>query len=128
MTLLDLFISFVFVYVSLLCITRDKPTRMHRRNMCTTQLQTQYVVGKDDLQEIISGIVDGQLERFFARMKQEAEADHLITPRDASEQLGVNLTTLWRWHNEGYLTKVYIGDKPRYRQSDINRILKGGAK
>ena len=89
----------------------------------TTPLQTQYVVGKDDLEEIINGIVDAQMERFFARKKQEAEADHLITPKDASEQLGVNLTTLWRWHNEGYLLKVYVGDKPRYKQSDIDRIL-----
>lgn len=92
----------------------------------TTQLQTQYVIGKDDLEEIICNLVDAQMQRFFDRKKQEAEADQLIKPKDAAEQLGVNLTTLWRWHNEGYLKKVYIGDKPRYRQSDIDRILQKG--
>lgn len=99
---------------------------MRLNNMNNSQLQTQYVVGKDDLEEIISGIVDAQLERFFARKKQEAEADQLIRPKEAAEQLGVNLTTLWRWHNEGYLKKVYVGDKPRYKQSDIDRILQKG--
>ena len=78
------------------------------------------------MEEIICNLVDAQMQRFFDRKKQEAEADQLIKPKDAAEQLGVNLTTLWRWHNEGYLKKVYIGDKPRYRQSDIDRILQKG--
>ncbi len=86
-------------------------------------LQTQYVIGKDDLEEIINGIVDTRMQRFFDNKKKEAEADQLIKPKEAAEQLGVNLTTLWRWHNEGYLKKVYVGDKPRYKQSDIDRIL-----
>ena len=91
-----------------------------------TQFQTQYVVGKDDLEQIISGIVDDRMSRFFERKKQEAEGDTFLTPKEVAELLGVNLTTLWRWHNEGYLVKVYIGNKPRYRQSDIDRILQRG--
>ena len=85
--------------------------------------QIQYVIGKDDLEDIINNIVDIRMQLFFDNKKKEAEADLLIKPRDAAEQLGVNLTTLWRWHNEGYLTKIYIGNKPRYKQRDIDRIL-----
>ena len=85
--------------------------------------QIQYVIGKDDLEDIINDIVDSRMQLFFDNKKKEAEADQLITPKDASEQLDVNLTTLWRWHNEGYLTKIYVGSKPRYKQSDIDRIL-----
>ncbi len=89
----------------------------------------QYVIGRDDLEEILNGIVDSRMAQFFERKKAEANADKLLTPKEVTEILGVNLTTLWRWHNEGYLVKVYIGDKPRYRQSDIDRILmKGGEK
>ena len=91
-----------------------------------TQFQPQLVIGKDDLVEIINGIVDAQMQRFFDRKKQEAEGDTFLTPKEVAELLGVNLTTLWRWHNEGYLVKVYIGNKPRYRQSDIDRILQRG--
>lgn len=86
----------------------------------------QLVVGRDDLEEILNGIVDSRMAQFFESKKQEAKSDVLLTPKEVAEILGVNLTTLWRWNNEGYLTKVYIGDKPRYRQSDIDRILKKG--
>ena len=93
----------------------------------TSPLQTQLVIGKDDLEDVINEIVDTRMQRFFDLKKQEAEADQLIKPKDAAEQLGVNLTTLWRWHNKGYLVKIYVGNKPRYKQSDIDRILnKGG--
>ena len=85
--------------------------------------QIQYVIGKDDLEEIINNIVDARILSFFDNKKKEAEANKLIKPKDAAEQLGVNLTTLWRWNNEGYLKKVYVGSKPRYKQRDIDRIL-----
>ena len=85
--------------------------------------QIQYVIGKDDLEEIINNIVDARILRFFDNKKKGAEANKLIKPKDAAEQLGVNLTTLWRWNNEGYLKKVYVGSKPRYKQRDIDRIL-----
>ena len=89
----------------------------------------QYVVGKADLEDIITNLVNDKMERFYANKKAEANADKLLTPKEVTEILGVNLTTLWRWHNEGYLVKVYIGDKPRYKQSDIDRILmRGGEK
>lgn len=91
-----------------------------------TQFQTQLVIGKDDLAEIINGIVDAQMQRFFDRKKEEAKGDTFLTPKEVTELLDVNLSTLWRWHREGYLMKVYIGNKPRYRQSDIDRILKKG--
>ena len=86
----------------------------------------QYVVGRDDLEEILNGIVDSRMAQFFERKKAEAAEDRLLTPKEVTGILGVNLTTLWRWHREGYLTKVYIGDKPRYKQSDIDRILQRG--
>lgn len=92
----------------------------------TTPLQTQYVIGKDDLEEIICNLVDAQMQRFYDEKKKEAEADQLIKPKDAAKQIGVNLTTLWRWNKDGYLKKVYVGGKPRYKQSDVNRILQRG--
>ena len=87
--------------------------------------QIQYVIGKDDLEEIINGIVDARMQLFFDNKKKEAEANKLVKPKDAAEQLGVNLTTLWRWNKEGYLRRVYVGSKPRYKQKDIDRILNG---
>lgn len=98
---------------------------MLQPTMPTTQVQ--YVVGREDLEAVISSIVDERIAKFFDTKRKEAEGDTLITPKEVCQLLGVNLTTLWRWNNEGYLTKVYIGNKPRYRQSDIDRILKKGS-
>ena len=92
----------------------------------TKPLQTQLVIGKDDLVDAINEIVDARLQCFYESKKKEAEGDQLITTKDAAKQLGVDPSTLWRWHKEGYLVKVYVGNKPRYKQSDVNRILQKG--
>ena len=42
----------------------------------------------------------------------------------AKEELGgVCDATLWHWNRKGYLKAVKIGNKIRYRTSDIQRIL-----
>lgn len=93
----------------------------------TTSTQiVQYVVNRDDLEQVINNLVEEQMQKFFNSKKAEASKDILLTPKEVAELLDVNLSTLWRWHREGYLTKVYIGDKPRYKQSDIDRILQRG--
>ncbi len=48
-----------------------------------------------------------------------------ITTKEAEKLLKVCHSTLWRWHNEKYLEKIKIGNKVRYRLSDVERILKG---
>ena len=55
--------------------------------------------------------------------------DELLTKEETRRKLGVSVTTLWRWAQDGYLTPVKVGVQVRYRLSDINAILtkKGGA-
>ena len=65
--------------------------------------QIQYVIGKDDLKEIINEIID---ER-FAEKKQ----DELISIKKVMEMLGVTDATLWRWDKMGILKKVRIGNR-----------------
>ena len=57
------------------------------------------------------------------------EEDDLLTKKEALKKLGVSVTTLWRWAQDGYLTPIKVGIQVRYRLSDINAILvrKGGA-
>lgn len=57
------------------------------------------------------------------------EEDDLLTKKEALQKLGVSVTTLWRWAQDGYLTPIKVGIQVRYRLSDINAILvrKGGA-
>ena len=57
------------------------------------------------------------------------DEEELLTKEEARKKLGVSVTTLWRWAQDGYLTPVKVGIQVRYRISDINAILvkKGGA-
>jgi len=57
------------------------------------------------------------------------EEDEFLTKEETRKKLGVSVTTLWRWAQDGYLTPIKVGVQVRYRLSDINAILlkKGGA-
>jgi len=79
--------------------------------------QIQYVIGKDDLKEIINEIID---ERFA-----EKKEDELVSIKKVMEMLGVTDATLWRWDKMGILKKVRIGNRVYYRRSDIIRIADG---
>ncbi len=56
----------------------------------------------------------------------EARKEKYLTKEEIKEICGVCDTTLWHWNRKGYLRTVKIGNKVRYRQSDIRRILEGG--
>lgn len=79
--------------------------------------QIQYVIGRDDLKEIINEIID---ERFA-----EKKEDELVSTKKVMEMLGVTDATLWRWDKMGILKKVRIGNRVYYRRSDIIKIADG---
>lgn len=56
----------------------------------------------------------------------EARKEKYLTKEEVKEICGVCDATLWHWNRKGYLRTVKIGNKVRYRQSDIRRILEGG--
>ena len=56
------------------------------------------------------------------------KAETYPTPKQVSEILGVDLTTLWRWANKQYLVPIEVGGKRRYRMSDVKAILNSGRK
>lgn len=53
--------------------------------------------------------------------------EKLISATEVQQLLNVSATTLWRWDKTGYLKSVRVGRKAYYRQSDIERIKKGGS-
>lgn len=56
----------------------------------------------------------------------EARKEKYLTKEEVKGICGVCDATLWHWNRKGYLRTVKIGNKVRYRQSDIRRILEGG--
>lgn len=56
------------------------------------------------------------------------KAESYPTPRQVTEMLNVNSSTLWRWSQKGYLRPIEVGGKRRYRMSEIRAILNGDRK
>ena len=53
----------------------------------------------------------------------EARKEKYLTKEEVKGICNVCDATLWHWNRKGYLKTVKIGNKVRYRQSDIRRIL-----
>ncbi|MCT4214249.1 helix-turn-helix domain-containing protein [Elizabethkingia anophelis] len=58
----------------------------------------------------------------------EARKEKYLTKEEVKEICGVCDATLWHWNRKNYLNTIKIGNKVRYRMSDIRRILEGSDK
>ncbi|MEA4886374.1 MAG: helix-turn-helix domain-containing protein [Bacteroides graminisolvens] len=79
-------------------------------------------VGTNDLLQFADHLIrltKEELESSLLAKKQEK----YLRPKEASRVLQVDLSTLWRWAKNGYLTPVELGGKRLYKQSDIDAIL-----
>ena len=53
------------------------------------------------------------------------EVEEYLTPKEAAKTLGKSIGTLWRWEKDKYLCPIHIGRSPKYRKSDILKIMEG---
>jgi hypothetical protein len=53
----------------------------------------------------------------------QKEIDKLLSRKDTSEYLGVDLSTLHNWNKSGKLTPYGIGNRVFYKMSDIEKAL-----
>lgn len=76
----------------------------------------------EDLQKFAHQILLGAKSIAMLEAEAAATSDQLLTIDEAAKLLSVSKMTLYRWDKNGYLKKVEIGDKRRYRKSDIERL------
>lgn len=79
-------------------------------------------IGTNDLLQFANHLIHStkkELESTILAKKKEM----YVTPDEASGQLHVDRSTLWRWAKNGYLIPVEVGGKRLYKQSDIDIIL-----
>lgn len=57
--------------------------------------------------------------------KEEAVSDNYLSVGEVIDKLRVNASTLWRWDKTGYLKKLKVGGKVRYRESDVIKLMEG---
>ncbi|MBU3836399.1 MAG: helix-turn-helix domain-containing protein [Candidatus Phocaeicola merdigallinarum] len=55
----------------------------------------------------------------------ERKAESYLSAQETADKLGVDVSTLWRWDKSGYLKKIKVGNKIRYRESDVLKLMEG---
>lgn len=80
-------------------------------------------IGANDLMGCLRLAIKEAKEEWEAAITAK-ETETYVSVADASIQLHVDKSTLWRWAKTGYLEPVEVGGKRLYKQSDINNILR----
>lgn len=97
----------------------NNPTFTNMMNEFNKNTQTLMIVSKDDLENVVQNAVNRLLE------KRENKPEVYLSAEETAKRLKVDRSTLWRWNKEGYLISNKVGNKVRYKLSDIERIQRG---
>ena len=87
--------------------------------------QIQYVIGKDDLREILNEIIDERIDFVIKKWEEANNIEGLLTTEKAMELLSISKSTIWRWKQRGYLVPIRVGGNDRYRIQDIKKTMEG---
>ena len=89
-----------------------------------TGVNLTLAIGLNDLREWQKEAIENtkrELEEAVISDKTET----YLSPKQVSQMLNVNLTTLWRWNKRGYLVHIELGGLRRYRMSDVKSLMNG---
>lgn len=75
-----------------------------------------------DLVEANKELIE-ETKRNLQQTLEDAKSEEYLLREKVIEWLEVSATTLWRWEKCGYLIPVAVGNKKKYRMSDIQKIL-----
>lgn len=81
------------------------------------------VTGEDLL--IFSNRLINQAKEELSTVLAEERKEKYLTKEEVKQLCDVCDTTLWHWARKNYLKPVKVGNKVRYRQSDIQKLLNG---
>ncbi|KAA6303901.1 hypothetical protein EZS27_044457 [termite gut metagenome] len=79
-------------------------------------------VSGEDLLEFSNELIN-RAKSELSKEVAEARKEKYLTKEEVKEICGVCDATLWHWNKKNYLKTIKIGNKVRYRMSDIRRIL-----
>lgn len=79
-------------------------------------------IGTNDLFQFANHLIRSTKEELENAILAKNKETY-VTPDEASVQLHVNRSTLWRWSKTEYLIPIEVGGKRLYKQSDIDTIL-----
>ncbi len=76
----------------------------------------------DDLITFSNELINRAKSELSAQMAA-SRREKYYTKEQVKELFDVCDTTLWHWNKRGYLKTIKAGNKVRYRQSDVRKIL-----
>ncbi len=85
-------------------------------------LQIESTNTKDFKNEILIGVREEL--RNFASSLQSSNEDQLLTREETSKMLSISLVTLWNWTRTDIVPAYRIGNKVRYKKSEVLTALK----
>ena len=100
-------------------------TFLNFRNMSINEIlrtgaNVQLVINALDLKEAFL-----QWNEETRQPDAERKAESYFSAQETADKLGVDVSTLWRWDKSGYLKKIKVGNKIRYRESDVLKLMEG---
>ena len=93
---------------------------MNIKELLETGANVSVTITALDLKEWMLELIEEQKKSSIP-----APPDKYFTAQEAAEKLGVDVSTLWRWDKSGYLKKIKVGNKIRYRESDVLKLMEG---
>jgi len=96
-----------------------------KKNMAFTKGIILQIEGSD-LFTFADKLVKDTASKVEQRLKAENKPDELLSRKQAGKMLQVDLSTLYRWEQNGILKPVRIGKKVLYCNSDIKKKLQQG--
>ena len=79
-------------------------------------------IGTNDLMQFANHLIRTTKKELESTILANREETY-VTPDEASAQLRVDRSTLWRWSKTGYLIPIEVGGKRLYKKSDIDNIF-----
>lgn len=84
-------------------------------------LHIEHINASDFKKEILSDF-NGALQT-FANSLQNPDKDILLTRQQTADLLGVSLVSLWDWTRKDIIPAFRIGNKVRYKKTDVIESL-----
>ncbi|WP_026627210.1 MULTISPECIES: AlpA family transcriptional regulator [Dysgonomonas] len=81
-------------------------------------------VNGEDLLEFSNDLINRAKTELSTEIA-EARKEKYLTREEVKQICGVCDATLWHWNKKNYLKAIKMGNKVRYRMSDVRRIIEG---
>lgn len=95
---------------------------MNIQEIINSGANVSITIDTNDLLQFANHLIRSTKEELESTVRAKNKETY-VTPDEASVQLHVDRSTLWRWSKTGYLTPLEVGGKRLYKQSDIDIIL-----